>query len=315
MLEANEEEKKRGNMSELFRFPSSKLVLMDYAKGKNVSHLSSGWFHAHLIMQPNCPILATVCSVDDFKWPLSMDTVIFRMSLRTFAIALPGLLFGLQFLLPCPLVIIELLQLVFQKYAHFKDIYHHERGYPVDDNDPKIWRKLRPQFVGMAHEALRKLGHLAGGSRFSVENHNSCFLRACRMSAMIKLITESMLVNTMTSRLINIKGTNPPEAHQGRAYATVSTFTCLVDAAEYAWLVFCGLGDKVESVESPLRLPSSDIGYQVWSLNQEGLLVFMHRLGPATELEQKLLSEKVERKDPREISAARAKGLLELMRS
>ncbi|KAH1160528.1 hypothetical protein GYH30_032026 [Glycine max] len=120
-------------------------------------------------------------------------------------------------------------------------------------NEPGMLESLRPHFEHIAHETLFELGNIPGISRFCMEDHNSSFLRACRMSAITKMIKKSMRLKKMTSSLVEINGTNPLEAHLGRAYAVASTYTRLVDSAEYASLVSCGLGEKLENVVSPLR--------------------------------------------------------------
>ncbi|KAG4995462.1 hypothetical protein JHK86_032289 [Glycine max] len=69
-----------------------------------------------------------------------------------------------------------------------------------------------------------------------MEDHN--ITGACRMSAITKMIMESMRLKTMTSSLVEIKGTNPPESRQG------SNYTRLFDSAEYASLVSCVLVEE-----------------------------------------------------------------------
>lgn len=143
---------------------------------------------------------------------------------------------------------------------------------------------LRPFVEPIAHEALQEVGNIPGISRFCKQEHNSSFLRACRMSVITKTIMESMRVKNMTGNLVDIKKRNTSDSEPdseldseatSRAYAVASTFTRVVDAAEYAWLVSVGLGEKLEKVESPLRFGSFDTGLKVWNLNEIGLLSFM----------------------------------------
>ncbi|TKY47625.1 hypothetical protein E2542_SST29685 [Spatholobus suberectus] len=285
----------RGSITVLFSYQLSAVSLMEYENTRRVRTLSTGPFTLKMIMQINVPILAHICCVDNFKWPLTKDTVVLRVTTRTFIIALPGLLYALQFPGLCNLERLKILSNVFRKYGNFQDL-RHERlgGYSVEYNETGMLKRLRPHFEPLAHETLLELGNIPGISRFCMENHNSSFQRACRMSVITKMIMESMRVKTMTSSLVNMKGTNPPDAHQGRAYAVASTYTRVVDAAEYAWLVVSGLGEELENAVSPLRFGSVDVGYQVWNLNELGLLSFMSRLGPDVEQEEKNVAAREE---------------------
>ncbi|KAG4975301.1 hypothetical protein JHK84_032431 [Glycine max] len=281
----------RGSMSIPFRFHESALSMMEYENDRRVRRLSTGPFTLKIIMQTNCPILAHICCVDKFKWPLTKDTVVLRVTTRTYVIALPGLLYALQFPSLCTRPSLRILSDVFTKYGHFQDLRPQKLGgCSMQFNEPGMLESLRPHFEHIAHETLFELGNIPGISRFCMEDHNSSFLRACRMSAITKMIKKSMRLKKMTSSLVEINGTNPLEAHLGRAYAVASTYTRLVDSAEYASLVSCGLGEKLENVVSPLRFGSVDVGYQVWNLNQLGLLSFMSLLGPHVEEEVEYVS-------------------------
>ncbi|KAG5146886.1 hypothetical protein JHK84_032429 [Glycine max] len=99
--------------------------------------------------------------------------------------------------------------------------------------------------VNIGRVTLFELGNIPGISGFCMEDHN--ITGACRMSAITKMIMESMRLKTMTSSLVEIKGTNPPESRQG------SNYTRLFDSAEYASLVSCVLGEELENVVSPPR--------------------------------------------------------------
>ncbi|KAH1196506.1 hypothetical protein GmHk_18G050511 [Glycine max] len=263
----------RGSITIQFSFHLSALSMMEYENHRRVRTLST----------------------DKFKWPLTKDTVVLRVTTRTYVIALPGLLYALQFPRLCSRERLRILSNVFRKYGHFQDLRPQKLGgCSMQFDEPEMLEVLRPDFEPIAHETLLELGNIPGISRFCMEEQNSSFLRACRMSAMTKMIMESMRVKTMTSSLVEIKGTNPPEAHQGRAYAVMSTYTRLVDSAEYASLVSCGLVEELENVVSPLRFGSVDVGYQVWNLNHLGLLSFMSLLGPHVEEEVKYVSAREE---------------------
>lgn len=101
---------------------------MTYDEGQHVELLSLGSFSVNLITKATCPILATLCSAEGIQWPLTKDTVVIQMAKRTFAFALPGLLYGLQFPDLCPEEHINILERVFMKFGHFRDINDKRQG-------------------------------------------------------------------------------------------------------------------------------------------------------------------------------------------
>lgn len=111
-----------GSIIQLFRFQVSAVILMDYDEGQKLRLLSLGHFSVNLFMHITLPILATFCSVDGFQWPLAKDIVVVRMAKCTFAFALPGLLYGLQFPKCSPEELIDTLVKVFMHFGHYKDI-------------------------------------------------------------------------------------------------------------------------------------------------------------------------------------------------
>ncbi|KAK7379444.1 hypothetical protein VNO80_04905 [Phaseolus coccineus] len=272
----------RGCITMQFSFYVSELSLMEYESTRSVRTLSAGPFTLKTIKQINCPILAHICCVDKFKWPLTKDSVILRVTTRTFVIALPGLLYALQFPGLCCRHRLRILSNEFRENGHYRDLRKMKLGgCSMEYNKSGMLTTLRPHFEPIAQEILLEIGNIPGLSRFCMEEHNSSFLRACRMSVITKTIMESMRVKTMTISLVDIKESNTPDEEQpSRAYAVASTYTRLVDAAEYASLVSCGLGEQLENVVSPLRFSTLDFGYKVWNLNEIGLLTFMSRFEP-----------------------------------
>ena len=120
-----------GCIDELFSIPTGAVILMDYnnnSKGQNLRVLSTGYFAVNLILQAASRIISCVCSVGGFQWPITRDIVIVRMAKRTFAFALPGLLYGLQFPKLVPDIVIENLVAVFMKFGHYKDLNDNRQG-------------------------------------------------------------------------------------------------------------------------------------------------------------------------------------------
>ncbi|BAT86502.1 hypothetical protein VIGAN_04415900 [Vigna angularis var. angularis] len=269
----------RGCITVQFSFYMSELSVMEYENERRVRRMSAGAFTLKTIRQINYPILAHICCVDKFKWPVTRDSVILRVTTGTYIIALPGLLYGLQFPGICDRERLRILSYHFRENAHYRDIRRMKLGgFSTEYNTPGMLATLRPLVEPIAHEALQELGNIPGISRFCKQEHNPSVLRACRMSVITKNIMESMRVKNMIKSLVDIKARNTSEEEQSsRAYAVASTYTRVVDAAEYAWLVSCGLGGEVEKVESPLRFGSLDSGLKVWNLSEIGLLSFMLR--------------------------------------
>lgn len=122
MASSSENKKKsfpNGSITELFCFRPSSFVLMDNDENQTVRLIGVGQFVVYLMMHTMHPIFITVCSIDGFHFPLTKDTVIFRMAKRTFAVALPGLLYGIQFPHFCEEALMDKLESVFIKFAHY----------------------------------------------------------------------------------------------------------------------------------------------------------------------------------------------------
>lgn len=129
MLKENMQLFPHGSIVELFKFFASSIFLMICNEGQNENFLmSSGGFTVNLIIKAACPILATVCSVGNFQWPLTKDTVVIRIAKRTFAIAIPGLLYNLQFPNLCSKGDIDSLGTLFMRFCHYKDINENDQG-------------------------------------------------------------------------------------------------------------------------------------------------------------------------------------------
>ncbi|KAJ1391851.1 hypothetical protein SESBI_36284 [Sesbania bispinosa] len=270
-------------MNELFSFQVSAVVLMDYDEGRNIRLLSLGKFSINLFMHLTYPILVAFCSVGGFQWPLAKDIVVIRMAKRTFAIALPGLLYGLQFPKCCSDALIDYLIKVFEQHSHYKDINNNNQGYPVKDDEPKMWNMLRPQIEPVAHEALKKLGQLPGISRFHIPNKNSCYIRATRMSAITKFIVESMNTGILKNTQFKITGAHPHnQAYPGRAYASMTTFSWIVDTVELAWLLSSGFSHMLRDSAKPVD--ACDLGFKVWCLNEDGVVALLKRLEPNVDM-------------------------------
>ena len=149
-------------------------------------------------------------------------------------------------------------------------------GYLVEDNEPDIWDKVRPNIEALTHESLKRLGHLPGRSRFMLPDVNACRIRATRMSVSTKQLIEGMKIGTLANTFVKfIHPSNNAHDDQGSAYASMHAFSVFVDCVEIACLQ--GRGHVVN--EEPLQLVCyHDTDFKLWEFSQDGFLAFVRTL-------------------------------------
>ncbi|KAF7839745.1 hypothetical protein G2W53_008227 [Senna tora] len=191
------------------------------------------------------------------------DTPIIRMGQRTFFFTFPGLLYALQFPRVCGPTVIAYLNIV------------------------------RPLAEPMAPEILLLFGHRPGLSRFYVSNHNSSYTRAIRLSATTRTMMEAFVSGSLTLSCITIQDShNEPPCIPARASITV--FTCLVDALEASTLVSHGF-KKIPLLDSRNNACYPSLGFRVWRLNNVGVINFVRGLDATVKNEEEcVLSKTVE---------------------
>ncbi|KAF7839731.1 hypothetical protein G2W53_008213 [Senna tora] len=267
-----------GKTTELFHYPISAIMSMGYEKRRSVTLLALGGFFVNVVVQLVNPLLKiTVCSVNQFQWPITKDTPIIRMGQRTFFIAFPGLLYALQF------------PRDFAEVSTAGSV----AGYPCSDNELSLWNIVRPLAEPMAHEILLLFGHRPGLSRFYVSNHNSSYTRAIRLSATTRTIMEAFVSGSLTLSCITIQDSyNEPPCIPARA--SIIVFTCLVDALEASTLVSHGF-KTIPLLHSCNNTFYPSIGFRVWRLNDVGVINFVRGLDAAVKNEEEcVLSKTVE---------------------
>ncbi|KAF7839809.1 uncharacterized protein G2W53_008291 [Senna tora] len=111
-----------GKTTELFHYPIAAIMSMGYEKRQSVTLLALGGFFVNVVVQLVNPLLKiTVCSVNQFQWPLTKDTAIIRMGQRTFFFAFPGLLYALQFPRVCGPIVVAYLVRLFKRFSYYQD--------------------------------------------------------------------------------------------------------------------------------------------------------------------------------------------------
>ncbi|KAF7839658.1 uncharacterized protein G2W53_008140 [Senna tora] len=288
-----------GKMTELFHYPIAAIMSMGYEKRQSVTLLALGGFFINVVVQLINPLLKiTVCSVNQFQWPLTKDTPIIRMGQMTFFFAFPGLLYALQFPRVCGPTVIACLVRLFKRFSYYQDFADFSTansvaGYPCSDNEPSLWNIVRPLAEPMAHDVLALFGHRPGLSRFYVSNHNSSYTRAIRLSATTRTIMEAFVLGSLTLSCITIQDSyNEPPCIPARA--SITLFTCLVDALEASTLVSHGF-KSIPPLDSCNNACYPSPGFRVRRLNDVGVINFVRGLDAAVKNEEEcVLSKTVE---------------------
>ncbi|KAK7247467.1 hypothetical protein RIF29_42350 [Crotalaria pallida] len=162
-----------GSITELFSFRSGIVILMDYDENQTLRILGIGQFMVYLMMHVFYPIMITVCSINDFHWPLTKDTVIFRMANRTFAFALPGLLYGLQFPPFCEDSMMDALENLFMKFGYYckvmgdKGLAYASLG-PAVEQEKHGMKKKKEEWERVMKEASITSGDTSGSTTSGV---------------------------------------------------------------------------------------------------------------------------------------------------
>ncbi|KAF7839750.1 hypothetical protein G2W53_008232 [Senna tora] len=164
---------------------------------------------------------------------------------------------------------------LFKRFSYYQDFADFSTansvaGYPCSDNEPSLWNIVHPLAEPMAHEILLLFGHRPGLSRFYVSNHNSSYTRANRLSTTTRTIMEAFVSGSLTLSCITIQDSyNEPPCIPARASITV--FTCLVDALEASTLVSHGF-KSIPLLDSCNNACYPSPGFRVWRLNDVGVL-------------------------------------------
>lgn len=145
----------------------------------------------------------------------------------------------------------------------------------------------------IAHEILTKYGHLPELSRFSMLNHNSCFVRAARLSAATKTIVNAMISGVILPNHIIIQYSveNYCTHNSGPASSSISSFINLVDALEAPLLESQGLSSHVLNTLPALQTYPNP-GFKVWRLNESGHIIFIKNLESVAAKEAQVIISK-----------------------
>lgn len=179
-------------------------------------------------------------------------------------------------------------------------------GYPYPDNEPHLWNKLREKIEVVANSTLSKLGHNPGSSPASMATKSSDLLKATRLSATTKMISNAIIFQTLDSDFVHIQNEKGRSSERNNkamminelqpAYSSITVFTGLVEAVEIAWAVAAGFGGQL--AERPeAEVPKAWRGAKSWRLNRQGVIAFLEGLRPIVEVEERNMNENLERDD------------------
>ncbi|KDO41159.1 hypothetical protein CISIN_1g041126mg [Citrus sinensis] len=258
---------------------------MDYDDEQTLRFLRLGDFSVVLIMQKCSPIMMITCTVGELQWSITKDAPVIRVDTRGFGFAMPGLLYGLQFSSSCQEAMMDTLETIFIKFADYKHLRRGEvGGYPWEDNEPNLWAKSRRKIEKIANKALSRFGQVPGKSLSAVGNQDSGLLKVLRTSAATKMVSNAILTGSLRSRHIDIQDMRPQDkcnnenvsAIYQQAFPSISVFNNLVEAVEIAWVI--SSGDSHLLKEKKIGELKVLVGFQIWRLNQEGIVAFVEKL-------------------------------------
>lgn len=113
-----------GQLIQALRIDSADVMLLEYQDNQVLRFLRRGEFIIKLVRHSFSPMVVTVCSVGCIHLPLARDAPVFRVGVRSFLVAVPGLLYALRFPPSCPeqrMVFLDVLLMRFCDYANFSN--------------------------------------------------------------------------------------------------------------------------------------------------------------------------------------------------
>ncbi|XP_010269149.1 PREDICTED: uncharacterized protein LOC104605898 [Nelumbo nucifera] len=275
-----------GTESEVLRVEKAVLSLVGYDNGgQTAGVIRTGEFSIGVVMQTISPILVTVCMVGDLQWPITKDSPSLRVGSRSFAFAMPGLLYGLQFPEDCSEQAMQVLERVLTRFSHYEDhsLSGRESGtkFLVPEAEPSFWSASQSKIRELTDPLLNQIGAgPAGKSPARMGGMDEGLLKAIRMSGVTKLISKAVLVGGLQPEHVDIFDMRPQSnANQNvnllRAFATIFAFSDLVEAVEATRLVISG-NRRSLPLFHPTWTPLP--GIRTWNINKKGLLLLLQVL-------------------------------------
>ncbi|KAF8404536.1 hypothetical protein HHK36_009423 [Tetracentron sinense] len=271
---------------EVMRIETAALSVMGYDEEHSWADvIRTGEFIIRVIKQSISPILITLCMVCELQWPVTRDSPILRVGSRSFAFAIPGLFYGLQFPNNSCEKVLRTLERLFMRLGHYENHSGRENGIPfsVPENEPYFWSVSQWKMEEITNPLLSRIGaQPRRSSPTSINVMNDLLMKVLRMSAVTKLITKAVLVGGLDSNHIDIFHTmpsSPPCTNHNfvspRAFATIFVFSDMVEAVEATRLIVSGNCRSLEPCH-PTWTPLP--GIKIWNINKKGLKLLLQPL-------------------------------------
>ncbi|KAI3981101.1 hypothetical protein MKX01_032241 [Papaver californicum] len=264
---------------------------------QTVGIVRQGDFSFHVMVQTQSRIMITICMVDDLQWPVTKDTPVIRVGPRSFAFAMPGLLYGLQFSDDGYQKDLEAFVKLLVRFGHYED---HSSGreagihYSLQEEDGvNFWATSQYKIENITQPFLTQLGattdyksHLMTAycmMNFETSNRQR-LLKVMRMSAITKMITKGILVggihpnehielfyspNHFTFLRTNYNEEDTIYGIDSRASPTIFAFSDIVEAIEAYGVVVSGKYQSMPPYE-PKWNPLPNITF--WNISKAGLI-------------------------------------------
>ncbi|KAA8546858.1 hypothetical protein F0562_003287 [Nyssa sinensis] len=257
---------------------------LDYDDGHLITVISQDEFSVKLIEQKMSPIFITACMVGGIHWPVTRDAPVIRIGRWSFAFAMPGLLYGLQFPPNCRDAMLGELVMFFEKFAHFEDYREKLTGipFPLPESEADFWTASRSWIERITHPKLVQYGHCPGKSESSIWNQATGSLRVHRMSTVTHNVAEYILSGALKPTHINIQGMRSrleldnSDAYTEQIFPSISAFTTVVEAVEMFGMTSKGKTGYVP--KQPDMVLVEFLDFKVWTLKGECLINQMKKV-------------------------------------
>ncbi|KAF5206711.1 hypothetical protein FRX31_003702 [Thalictrum thalictroides] len=273
---------RRGNDRELIKIENAKLWFIGGQElNRVVGIVKEGNFSVRMVIQSLSPALMTKCNVDDIEWPLTTDSPVLQIGARSFAFAMPGLLYGLQFA-PNHEEIFQTLERIFMRFGCYQDLTAREYGKKIfgPEDDPYFWPLSQLSIETISQTFLKRVGTYWRRDQTRVFNMNDRVLRVQYMSFVVKLITKGLLIGKIDpNEHVILTGKKwPPEAGdvvdeiESRASPTIFLFSDLVEAFEES-KVLMNMQYHLIAPYEPRWTPIPNFAF--WNINKKCLLMML----------------------------------------
>ncbi|XP_043697791.1 uncharacterized protein LOC122648642 [Telopea speciosissima] len=271
-----------GSETELLKIENAVLSLIGYNGFPSAGVIRTGEFSLKVTIQSISSILIALCMVGDVQWPITKDAPVLRVGWRSFAFAMPGLIYGLQFAENCCQEQLLILSWLFKEFAHFEDHSVRATGFEfsVPESEPRFWWVSQPKIQLITDPKIRRIGTMVPKASTFMEGMNEGLRKAFRMSAVVKLITQVVLMGYLDQNFFDIfdTRTRPDESkdpNSDRASPTIFVFSDIVEAVEATKFIVSS-NFRYLPVFHPTWNPVQSV--KLWNINKKGLMFFLHAL-------------------------------------